>query len=134
MKKDIHIPTVEGVQVVIAREKNELNQDFWQVYLINKNDFPIGRILITSQGFYGEGEEEVKTSVLRHFIDDVEAKSYALIEPIDESVFRLNNEYWVSYWVDNQLFDKRFLFVPDSIVEANLTYISILEKEGILHE
>jgi hypothetical protein len=56
-----------------------------------------------------------------------------LIEPIDPAVFHLNNEYWVSYYVGRQIFDKRFVFVPDTICEGNISFIKELEMEGVLH-
>ncbi len=56
-----------------------------------------------------------------------------LIEPIDPGVFHLNNEYWVSYYIGSQIFDKRFVFVPDSIREENISFIKELEMEGVLH-
>jgi len=34
-----------------------------------------------------------------------------LIEPIDPNVLHLNNEYWVSYYIGSQIYDKRFVFV-----------------------
>ena len=59
--------------------------------------------------------------------------SSTLIEPIDPTVFHLNNEYWLSYYVGAQIFDKRFLFVPDSIREENISFIKELNMEGVLH-
>ncbi|MEJ0054514.1 MAG: hypothetical protein WDN75_02030 [Bacteroidota bacterium] len=63
----------------------------------------------------------------------VPAKGSALIEPIDSGVFHLNNEYWVSYYIGPQIYDKRFVFVPDTIREENLTFIKELDREGVLH-
>ena len=48
-------------------------------------------------------------------------------------VFHLNNEYWVSYFIGKQIFDKKFIFVPDSIIEKNIVTIPALGLEGILH-
>jgi hypothetical protein len=45
----------------------------------------------------------------------------------------LNNQYWVSYYSGPQIFDKKFIFVPDSIVPDNFTHISLLDKVGVLH-
>jgi hypothetical protein len=59
--------------------------------------------------------------------------SAVLIEPIDSAVFHLNNEYWVSYYIGSQIYDKKFVFVPDTICDENLTFIKILEREGVLH-
>jgi hypothetical protein len=133
MKQDIEIPEVKNVTIAIVREKNILNQDQWAVHLINNNDFPIENTLVTSTG-YGEKEGETqRTSILRHFLETVPANSSALIEPIDSQVFHLTNEYWISYYVGNQIYDRKFVFVPDTICEENLIFIKELEQDGVLH-
>jgi hypothetical protein len=133
MKKDIAIPEVKNVTIAIAREKNLLDTYEWKVYLINNNDFQIENTLVSSTGYGEQDGVQQKTSTLRHFLETVPAKSTALVEPIDENVFHLNNEYWVSYYVGAQIYDKKFVFVPESISEENLTFIKELEREGILH-
>lgn len=133
MKKDIEIPEVKNVTLAVTREKNILNQSEWKVYLINKNSFPIENTLVASSG-YGQKEGETqRTSTLRHFLETVPANETVMVEPLDEKLFHLNNEYWVSYYIGTQIYDRRFVFVPDSICEANLTFIKELEKEGVLH-
>lgn len=133
MKKDIEMPEVKNVTLAVVREKNILNQDEWRVFIINKNSYSIENTLVASQG-YGEKESEPqRTSTLRHFLDTVPAEGFAMVEPIDPGLFHLNNEYWVSYYVGTQIFDRRFVFVPDSICEANLTFIKELNMEGVLH-
>lgn len=132
MIRDIEIPEVKNVTVAIARKKQPGESDEWRVYLINKNTFPIENTLVASKGYGVKDGEEQQTSTLRHFLETVAAESSALIEPIDPAVFHLNNEYWVSYYID-KIYDKRFVFVPDSIHEDNITYIKELEMEGILH-
>lgn len=133
MKKDIEIPVVKNVTLAITREKNILNQSEWKVYLINKNPFPLENTLVASSG-YGQKEGETqRTSTLRHFLETVPANENVLVEPLDEKLFHLNNEYWVSYYIGPQIYDRRFIFVPDSICEANLTFIKELDKEGVLH-
>jgi hypothetical protein len=133
MKKDIETPEVKNVTLAVVREKNILNQVEWKVFIINNNTYPIENTLVASQG-YGEKEgEQQRTSTLRHFLETVPAQGFAMVEPIDPSLFHLNNEYWVSYYVDTQIYDRRFVFVPDSICEENLTFIKELEMEGVLH-
>ncbi|MDZ7648210.1 MAG: hypothetical protein U5K54_14095 [Cytophagales bacterium] len=83
---------------------------------------------------YGENEGVAqRTSTLRHFLETVPANSSALVEPIDAQVFRLANEYWVSYYVGPQIYDRKYVFVPDTICEENLIFIKELEKEGVQH-
>ena len=103
------------------------------VYLINSNEVPIENTIVSSTGYGEKNGERQKTSTLRHFLQTVPANSSALVEPIHSDVFHLNNEYWVSYYIGRQLFDKRFVFVPDTIREENLSFIKELEREGVLH-
>jgi len=133
MISDIKIPEVKNVTLAVARKKNLVEVDEWKVYLINNNDFPIENTLVASKGYGEKDGEPQRTSILRHFLDTIAPKSATLIEPIDPAVFHLNNEYWVSYYVGHQIFDKRFVFVPDSIREENISFIKELEMEGVLH-
>jgi hypothetical protein len=133
MIKDIEIPEVKNVTLAIARKKSVDEADEWMVYLINNNDHSIENTLVASKGYGEKDGEQQKTSTLRHFLETVPPNSATLVEPIDQSVFHLNNEYWVSYYIDKQIYDKRFVFVPDTICEENLTFIKVLDMEGVLH-
>jgi hypothetical protein len=133
MIKDIQIPIVKDVTLAAVREKNILLLDEWKIYLINNNQFPIENTLVASSG-YGEKEGTIqRTSTLRHFLQTVPANGSTVIEPLDSNVLHMNNEYWVSYYVGSQIYDKRFVFVPDSICESNLIFIRELGMEGVLH-
>ena len=135
MKKDIEFPVVEGVKITIARSFNELNEAVWDVYLINRLNTSIDTVLLTSRGYgFGKDGSPVKTSELRHFHEKCSAGEIIKIEMITPEVFHLNNEYWVSYYIGNQIFDKKFIFVPDSIREEYLIKIDKSDLEGILHE
>jgi hypothetical protein len=135
MKKDIEFRPVEGVKITIARSFNEANEPEWDVYLINRLKTPINTVFVTSRGYgFDKDGNQVKTSQLRHFHKDVAAEEIIKIEMITPDVFHLNNEYWVSYFVDNQVFDKKFIFVPESITEENLIHIEQLNLKGVLHE
>lgn len=125
---------VEGVQIAIARKENLPGDYDWQVFLINQNDVPMHTVFVTSKGYGEKDAEEQKTSTLRHFFVDIAPGAYEVVESIMPDVFHLNNEYWVSYYIDNQVFDKKFIFVPDSIVDDHLVQIPALGLEGILHE
>ncbi len=114
--------------MVIAQAK-----DTWHVYLINRSKVSLDNVLITSKGYGEKDGEAQKTSTLRHMIPQLAAGEYAMIEPIDPAVFHLNNEYWVSFYIDKQLYDKKYIFVPDSIVEENLSFIPEINLKGVLH-
>ncbi|MDO6390911.1 hypothetical protein Q4E40_12290 [Pontibacter sp. BT731] len=133
MKKDIDFTPVQGVAVAIAFTGETPEERTWNVYLINNNSVALDSVFVTSKGYGVIKDEEVKTSVLRHMFERVEAKSFVQVEVIDPSVFKLNNEYWVSYYIDGKIYDKRFVFVPDSITDEHLIDISMLQMQGVLH-
>jgi hypothetical protein len=132
MIKDIIVPEVKNVTLAVART-GAADAHEWKVYLINNNDTPLENTLVASKGYGEKDGEKQNTSILRHFLETVPAHSSALIEPIDPAVFHLNNEYWVSYYIGAQIYDKRFVFVPDTICEENVSFIKELEMEGVLH-
>jgi hypothetical protein len=133
MIKDIEIPEVKNVTIAVIKKQASGESAEWFVYLINNNNTAIENTLVASKGYGEKDGEQQKTSVLRHHLDTIPAKKAVLIEPIDPALFHLNNEYWVSYYLKGKLFDKRFVFVPETICEENLTFIKELELVGILH-
>ena len=132
MKKDIKPPEVKDIGVAVIREENELAETVWNVYLINFKKLNIDGVLVTSQGYGLNNNEEVKTSALRHFLDEVEAESFKIIEPILENLFGLSNEYWVSFFIHKVMHDKKYIFLPETILEENLVMVPIINKKGVL--
>lgn len=131
MIKDIPVNEVKNVAVAIVREGEDDSQD-WSVYLLNLNDFPITGVFITSKGYGDINGEARKTSELRWFYDDIPAKSVVKVEAIVEDVFALHNEYWVSYYIGKEIFDKRFIFLAESIQSNNFTTIPLLNERGVM--
>jgi len=131
MKKDIHIPKVEGIGVAIIKDTEE-SDEIWNVYLLNYKKEPITNVLISSKGYGTLGKKKVNTSTLRHFFDVIKGQSYQLIEPISEDVFGLSNEYFVTFYIDNIIYDKKFVFVPDTIKVEHFTKVRMIQKEGVL--
>lgn len=135
MKKDIDIPKVDDISVAVVKELNdEKTQEVFNVYLINQKKSLIKNALVSSRG-YGENKttgEKVKTSTLRHFIGDLDGEDFAKIEPIMEEVFGLNNEYWVSFFQGSQMFDKKFIFLAETICDENMINVPVLNKKGVV--
>ena len=100
--------------------------------MLNLKDELIETVLVSSKGYGEKDGKQVKTSVFRHSIGDVSPKSFALIELIDEQVFGLMNEFWLSYYINGRIYDKKFIFVPESIVDSNLSRIPLLNKPGVM--
>lgn len=138
MKQDISFDPVEGVSVaIVPAADNALTpagQPIWQVYLLNHNIFPLQNVIVNANGYGQQADgEKVRTSTLRYLFEEVLPRTAVPIEPLDPALFHLNNQYWVSYYHGARIFDKKYIFVPDSIVEANFTHIALLDQAGVLH-
>ncbi|TWR25656.1 hypothetical protein FPZ42_13775 [Mucilaginibacter achroorhodeus] len=132
MIKDLPPNIVKDIAVVVALESESVEAKTWYVYIVNLKNEAIDNVLITSKGYGEKDGEQVKTSVLRHSFPRIEANSYKLIEPIDEQTFGLANEYWVSYDIGREIFDKKFIFLPESIVDGNFIKLPLVNKPGVM--
>ncbi|TCD10489.1 hypothetical protein EZ449_09070 [Pedobacter frigidisoli] len=132
MKTDLPENTVEDIAmaVVLMSETPEVKN--WTVYLVNLKNEPITNVLISSKGYGEKDGKQVKTSVLRHFLGDMEANDFKGVEAIDPEVFGLTNEYWLSYYIGKTIYDKKFIFLPESIVDSNLIKIPLVNRPGVM--
>ena len=129
MKKDIHIPVVENIEIAIVLEPNEIDgAKDWNVYLINKKEVAIEMIMIVSQGF----SNEKTTSVFRRKIDKLEAKSFEIFEKMQPELFDLDNRFQVSFFEGNQMHEKTFIFQATTIQEGFFRDIDLLGKKGVV--
>jgi hypothetical protein len=132
MKKDIPVKAVEDVAIAVVLERETPEAKVWNVYLINMRNEPLETVLISSKGYGVKDGEEVKTSILRHSIGTVQSNAYAKVEAIDEQVFGLTNEYLLTYYINGHIYDKKFIFLPESIVDSNIIRIPIVNKPGVM--
>ena len=132
MKKDINPTKITDIFVAIIPEINEEGFTEWNVYLINNKKKLIEGVLVTSQG-YGEIKgEHRKTATFRHSLKNMEPKSFKKIETIVEDLFVLSNEFWVSFFFQNEIQDKKFIFLAESIREENFSEIPVIGGRGVL--
>jgi hypothetical protein len=130
MIKDIVFPEVEDIAIAIVQEIEGLDEFY--VYLVNMKFADIHNVLVVSSGYGDVDEKRVKTSTLRHFVEEVKQHSFVKIEPIQKEVFGLSNEYWLSFTLNGQMFDKQFIFLPETIIEANFTAVPLVNKKGVV--
>jgi hypothetical protein len=132
MKKDIDFSPVTGVKLAIAKEEKPTGPE-WAVYIINLNLIELNTLMVTSKGYGIIDGEKRQTSTLRHLIKELGAQAFVKVEPIDPAVFSLTNEFWISYYILDQIFDKKFIFTPGSFDPVNFQIIPELGLEGVLH-
>ena len=74
----------------------------------------------------------LKTSLLRHAFVEIPAVSVVKVEMLEKSVTALNNEFMVTFFTGNTLYDKKFIFKANSISEENTEEVPILFVEGVI--
>ena len=132
MLKDIRPPVVDKIIITAVQEQTPESGTEWNIYIVNMYDVKIENVLVSSKGYGIHNGENVKTSTLRHLIGEIEPKQSSKIEPIISDVFGLNNEYWVSFYIGKEIYDKKYIFLPESISEKNLTMIPLINKRGVM--
>ena len=132
MKKDLPENIVQNITIAVVLESESPESKVWNVYLINEKSQEIQNVLVTSKGYGEKDGVQVQTSTLRHFIGNVAAHSFETIEAIDEQVLGLTNEYWLSFYIDNIIYDKKYIFLPESIIEGNLILVPLVNKLGVI--
>jgi hypothetical protein len=130
MLKDINIEEIEDIAIAVVPSVED--SSVWEVYMINLKEEGLENVIVASKGYGVYKGEEVKTSVLRHFLGAFEPLDIRLIEPIQREVFGLNNEYWVSFYIGQNIFDKKFIFLPESISEDNFIRIPFIDRPGVM--
>lgn len=133
MKKDIIIPEVKNVHIAAILEDFPDGTKGWVVYLVNNKNELIEGVMITSKGYGIKANgEEIKTSVMRHVIGNIPAKTAAKIEPITEEVFGLNNEFWVTFFEGNKLMEKKYIFGPHTITTELEEDVLVMNMRGVV--
>lgn len=138
MLKDIpQIPVTDiAIAILPAEEQIEENETsgegIWNVYILNLKEVAIDNVIVSSKGYGSYKGEHVKTSVLRQFLGTMPPNSFLPVEAIQEKVFGLNNEYWVSFYINSEIFDKKYVFLPETIKKEFFTTVPILNRKGVM--
>jgi hypothetical protein len=133
MKRDILIPNAHHLQCAAFQEWNEaLGAKVWYVYLVNPTEMEVQHVLVVSKAFGVVNNEQVTTSRLRHGYDKLPAQTAVRVEMLTDDVLALQNEFMVTYFYDNTLFDRKFVFKPNTINERGMREIDVLFRNGVL--
>ena len=133
MKSDIKIPEVENVFLAAVSEfSDDFGEHVWNVYLVNDSDFDIESVMVVSKAFGTIDGEMKKTSLLRHAFVHVPAVSVVKVEMIEKSVLQLNNEFMLTYFIKDTLYDKQFIFKKHFDTQGEMEEVPILFVDGFV--
>ncbi|MFN5312137.1 MAG: hypothetical protein ACK5AU_06490 [Flavobacteriales bacterium] len=133
MREELLGPKVEGISLALVELPIEGAEPEYVVYMLSSREDIIEGIIVTSTGYGLDAMgQEIKTSTLRKGIEVMLPNEAARIEPLMPDLFGLNNEFWVSFWADDVMYDKRFVFEANTIHPKKFVAIPQLKAKGII--
>lgn len=131
MIKDIDFKKTEHI-VLAAVPDEEDNSENWKVLLVNLSDHPLENVLVSSKGFGEKDDKQVETTDLRQHFEAISANDAVTVELITPELKEISNQFWISYWFNGNLHDKKFVFLSESIVEENMINVPVIGKRGVV--
>ena len=129
MRKDIAIPKVAQVYIAAVQEEHlEYKTMDWNAYIINDSDDDLEMVLVVSKGY----SKAKITPPMRHTIKLLPSRSYAKIEYLQDKVLELNNEFKISYFIGNNMYDKTYVFKSNTINSRARQNIPLMNLQGVL--
>jgi len=132
MKKDIDFLEVVDIGISIVLESESSENRNWKAYLLNFKTDTISNVLVSTKGYGLLNGAEVKTATFRHSLGSLAPQSFTPIEIIDESIFVIHNEFRLSFYIGDRVFDKKITFLPDTISAVNVDLIPLLMLPGVI--
>jgi hypothetical protein len=126
MKKDLDIEEVSGVYIAFLP-----NRDNWSVYIINNGKESLETVIVNASGEGKLDGKEKQTATLRFLLNDIPAESVKPFELLLPDSLKLSHRYWVSYYIGNRIFDKKFVYTPE-MYEDDLQDLPVFGSPGIL--
>jgi len=132
MKKDIEFLKVQNIAIAIVPELADNGLELYTAYLLNLKKTSLTGVFVRVKGTGKIEEREVETATLRILFEDIAPQTYMKIDDFEAAATSLSNEYWISFRENGYMYDKKYVFVPESIVESNFTDIPLIGKKGVL--
>ena len=131
MLKDIEREEVKDIGIDVVKESEAEND--WKVYLINLSDHRLENVIINSSGFgMNEDDQSIQTATFRHYVESVKPRCAISFEIIMEEIFHLSNRFWLSYYIDKKIHERKYEFVPGSISKEFFVAVPFTGKQGVM--
>jgi hypothetical protein len=134
MKKDIIIPNAAGVGIAMVPDMDDKKQRIWSAYLVNERESTLYNVFIQVSAKGELKGAERKTASVRFYVEELEPKKAKKIEIVLHQATKLSNQYWISFFDNEVLFDKKIVFEPGSITAANLVVQDVLKVRAVYHD
>jgi hypothetical protein len=132
MRKDITIEEVNEIAIAIVPETSNGEDYDWTVYFLNLKNVSITSVLINAEARGLIDGEERHTATMRFYIEEIAARSSKKFELLMPDTFALNNQYWVSFYENGKIYEKKFYFAANTINRDRMVMIPLLETTGVM--
>jgi hypothetical protein len=132
MIKDIDFKKTEGIAMAVVCRDDEPGEPTYKVVLLNLKDKAIENVIISSRGYGQKEDRDVKTSELRQFFERIDPKHFVDVEILTDELLGIHNQFWVSYSFENHLYDRKYVFLAETIQPEFFTDIPLLNTKGVL--
>ena len=133
MKADIEIPKVENVHIVAIQDfSDDFQENCWYAYLLNATNETLEMAMIVSRAYGLIDGENRNTMQLRHAFATLAPKTAVKVEFLENNLLQLNNEFSLSYFIGNKMYDKKFIFKTNSINVNAQTDLPAINKRGVI--
>ncbi|CAM3743578.1 hypothetical protein FLGE108171_13085 [Flavobacterium gelidilacus] len=133
MKADIVIPKVENVHIVAIQDfSDDFQENCWYAYLLNATNETLEMAMIISKAYGLIDGENRNTMQLRHAFATLAPQTAVKVEFLENNLLQLNNEFSLSYFIGNKMYDKKFIFKANSINVDAQTDLPAINKIGVM--
>lgn len=132
MKKDIEMPSSEGVALAFVPDKDADGKKIWTVGIYNERSTEITNVIINASGVGRIKGVEKQTASIRFLIDAVPGGRFKSFEILVKDSIELSNTYWVSFFEGDRLCDKKFVVPPKFLALQKKELITPLRKPGVV--
>jgi hypothetical protein len=49
-----------------------------------------------------------------------------------KELFGMTNQFWVSFYLNKEMYDKKYIFLAESITEENMIMIPLIGTKGVM--
>ncbi len=131
MIRNVKFLKVENIALAVVPDNSD-DLELFSTYIINLKEEDLQNVLIRARGV-GEIEgKNLQTATLTVLLENVAGGTFVKIDSFEKEATALSNEYWISFRQNGYMYDKKYVFVAESIVEDNFTDLPLMNCKGVI--
>lgn len=132
MKKDFEIPSSEGIAIAIVPQKDADGKKIWSVGLLNERPETVFNVIINASGSGHIKGKEKHTDKVRFLIDSLDTGAFHPFEVLLRDSTELTNTYWISFFSENNLCDRKIVVPPKYVMVQKKERIGKTKEVGVV--